>query len=173
MDGEAVGTNTWIYIWLIDNGAAPAGLLSRADLNGLNPTMPSGYTYKCRLGAMRVDGSGNLLRTLQLGAHAQYTTSYPTIASGITGGTAPEPIGTFVPSTATEIAARACVQANTQNASIGPNLTLSQVFVSTTGTQLQCGSASLVLESTNIGFAGSDPTSTASALGWKDAINAN
>jgi len=69
MDGESTGTNQWLYIWLIDNGAAPAGL---ASTSSTAPTMPSGYTYKCRLGAMAVDGSSNLFRTIQTGALAQY-----------------------------------------------------------------------------------------------------
>ena len=62
MDGEAPGTSAWLYIYAIDNGAAPAGLVSTS---ATAPTLPSGYSYSCRLGAMRVDGSGNLLRTFK------------------------------------------------------------------------------------------------------------
>lgn len=72
MDGEAPGTNNWLYVYAIDNGAAPAGLLS---LSATAPTMPSGYTFRCRLGAVRVDGSGNLYRLKQLGRRAQYVTT--------------------------------------------------------------------------------------------------
>ena len=71
MDGETVGTSRWLDVWAIDNGAAAAGLVSVHSGNGLAPTMPSGYTYKCRLGAMAVDGSGNLLRSIQLGPIGQ------------------------------------------------------------------------------------------------------
>src|ERR1019366_1284612 len=94
MDGEAPGTSAWIYIWLIDNGSATAALTSLASGNGLAPSLPSGYTYKCRVGAMRVDGSGNLLRTLQLGNDVQYTVitpsntaAFPTLSSGAVGST--------------------------------------------------------------------------------------
>lgn len=73
MDGEAPGLSAWLDIFIIDNGAAPAGLVSLAAGNAKAPVMPSGYTYKCYMGSMRVDGSGNLFRTLQLGNRANYT----------------------------------------------------------------------------------------------------
>lgn len=72
MDGEAPGTSAWIYIWAIDNGTQGASL---GSLSATAPTMPSGYSYKCRIGAMRVDGSGNLKRTEQLGNYTTYTVS--------------------------------------------------------------------------------------------------
>ena len=111
MDGESPGTNNWIYIWMIDNGAAPAGLVSSASGNGTSPVMPSGYTYKCRLGAMRVDGSGNLLRTLQAGSEVQYviapstnTANLPIITSSFGAYWTSQSISNFVPPTATRIA---------------------------------------------------------------------
>lgn len=89
MDGESVGTNQWIYLWLIDNGSAISALGSTSSTA---PTMPSGYTYKCRVGAMPVDGSGVLFRTLQQGKLTQYkivngsnTTKIPVIANGVDG----------------------------------------------------------------------------------------
>lgn len=92
MDGEAVGTNNFIDIWAIDNGSASAGLVSLASGNGLSPNMPSGYTYKCRLGQMKVDGSGNLYRTLQRGQVTEFTlqnsgntNAIPTVISGGAG----------------------------------------------------------------------------------------
>lgn len=93
MDGETLSAAAqWIYVWLIDNGSATAGLTSVAIGNGLTPNMPSGYTYKCRVGAMRVDASSNLLRTRQNGNRATYvptlttnTLAYPTIDSGAKG----------------------------------------------------------------------------------------
>jgi hypothetical protein len=110
MDGEAPGTSSWQYIWAIDNGSAPAGLVSKASGNGLNPTLPTGYTYKCRLGAMINDGSGNLFRTLQLGSEAQWqvtaatnTTALPVITISLGTFWTAQAAGGFVPPTATEI----------------------------------------------------------------------
>src|ERR1035437_1535305 len=54
MDGEAPGVSGWLYIWLIDNGASTAGLVSLATGNGQSPTLPSGYIYKCYIGAMPI-----------------------------------------------------------------------------------------------------------------------
>jgi hypothetical protein len=107
MDGEAPGTSNWLYVWAIDNGAAPAGLVSSATGNGLAPILPSGYTYKCRLGAMRIS-SGSLLFTTQLGSEAQYVVqasgALPIITStiGATFWTA-QSVVNFVPPTATRI----------------------------------------------------------------------
>jgi hypothetical protein len=110
MDGESAGTNNWLYIWAIDNGAAPAGLVSSSSGNGLSPTIPSGYTYKCRMGAMRVDGSGNLLRTLQFGSESQYqvtaasnTSVLPIITSSVGSYWTAQSVTSFVPPTAAKI----------------------------------------------------------------------
>jgi hypothetical protein len=111
MDGEARGTSNWLYIWVIDNGVAPAGLVSPASGSGLNPTLPTGYSYKCRVGAMRVDGSGNLLRTLQLGAEAQYQVqaagALPVITSSFSTYWTAQSVVNFVPATATKISVSA------------------------------------------------------------------
>ena len=105
-----------------------AGLPHSAAGNGLAPTMPSGYTYKCRMGAMRVDGAGNLLRTLQKGALAQYTLvspsntqAYPSVGTTASATFAAMATGPVVPPTASTIkviSANATV--NAQDA-ISPN----------------------------------------------------
>jgi hypothetical protein len=106
MDGEATGTNNWLYVWAIDNGAAPAGLVSSASGNALTPTMPSGYTYKCRLGAMRIS-SGSLLFTTQLGSETQYVVqaagALPIITSTLGTYWTAQSVSSFVPPTATRI----------------------------------------------------------------------
>jgi hypothetical protein len=83
MDGEAPGTSAWIYIWIIDNGAQGASL---GSLSATAPTMPSGYTYKCRLGTMAVDGSGNFYRTLQTGATTEW------VNAGVTNNATMRPV---------------------------------------------------------------------------------
>src|SRR5260221_6939255 len=107
MDGEAPAPSAWLDVFLIDNGAAPAGLASLAAGNGFAPVMPSGYTYKCYVGAMRVDGSGFLLRTLQLGNETQYVVqasgALPIITSTFGTYWTSQSVVTFVPPTATRI----------------------------------------------------------------------
>jgi len=117
MDGEAPGVSDWLYVWLVDNGSATGAIVSLSTGNGLAPSLPSGYTFKCRAGSVRVDGSGNLLRTLQYGINAQYTIVTatntpiaPNIANGVAGtfsATSPVlasvSVATFVPPTAVAI----------------------------------------------------------------------
>lgn len=104
--------NEVLYVYVIDNGANGAAL---ASLSATAPTMPSGYSYKCRLGAVMSDSSPNLYRFLQLGNNTSYTPGagntlvYPFIDGGIAGSgcsTATptlksESLGQYVPPTAT------------------------------------------------------------------------
>jgi hypothetical protein len=123
MDGEAPGTNAWIDVFGIDNGAAPATLGSLAAGNGLSPQLPTGYTYICYLGAARVDGSGNLLTWTQRGRESQYLVGSanvpiaPNIANGVAGtwsvtspALASVAVAAFVPPTATQIKVLAAVR---------------------------------------------------------------
>jgi hypothetical protein len=190
MDGEAVGTSAWIYIWLIDNGSATAALASAASGNGLSPTLPSGYIYKCRIGVMRVDGSGNLLRTLQLGNTAQYTiitpsntAAMPSMISGISGSTSTPTwtavsVSPYVPPTASSIVlslfgANTVVMAAPNN-KYGPvNSATNPPPVAINTAAQNTTPAIFALESTNVYYAATNSGSALYCLGWKDHINAN
>lgn len=146
MDGEATGTSAWLDVFAIDNGTAPAGLGSVAAVNGQNPAFPTGYSYKCYLGAIRVNSGGNLLGTLQLGNVAQYVvgganlTALPIIVTGASGDVTvptwtPEAVTSYVPPTATTIKLSlngiiAAVSAN-RGAMVAPNNSYG-AFTSTT-----------------------------------------
>lgn len=112
-------TSNWTNIYAIDNGTAAGGYAS-TNAAGSFSTTPSGYTYRCRLGAMFLDGSQNLLRTFQSGAKTIYTpvaatntATWPLIFAGATGtysaNVAPmtawtnTAVTSFVPPTATDI----------------------------------------------------------------------
>ena len=69
LDTGSKANSTWYHVYLISNGATTAGL---ASLSSTSPTLPSGYTYFMRVGAMQTDGSGNLYRTIQKGNKASY-----------------------------------------------------------------------------------------------------
>lgn len=60
LDTGAEAGNTWYYLWIIYNGSTVAGLISTS---ATAPTMPSGYTYKALIGAVRNDGSSNFVKT--------------------------------------------------------------------------------------------------------------
>ena len=115
MDGEARGTSAWVYTYLISNGSATAGLATLTSPLSGAPTLPSGYTYYTYTGAMYVDSSGNLLRTMQKKNRAHYvvtgssnTAALPTMGSG-TAGSVSSPtwvaitLAGFVPPTASNV----------------------------------------------------------------------
>lgn len=185
MDGEAPGTSAWLYIWMIDNGSAAAGLVSTSSTA---PTMPSGYTYKCRMGAMRVDGSGNLLRTLQYGNKGQYVINSATnttvtatrMANGVAGNPATAcdqavAVGNYVPATATSI--RGWAGTGTYIVCPNPNwnVTINSAPLPASASAVTADSRmfNFVLESTNIYWASNAANSAVNVLGWKDAVNAN
>lgn len=200
MDGEAVGTNAWLQVWAIDNGAAPAGLVSLAAGNGQSPVLPSGYNYKCFLGSMRVNGSGNLLTTTQKGTTAAYVvgagtvTALPSIVSGSSGSISTptwtaEAVAAFVPPTATQIDLLLQFEQSTSSAvaamaapnnsygayssnSNPPPLVAGAIYT-TTGNFFTNQSARFVLESANVYYASNVSTAALFAKGWVDAVNAN
>lgn len=62
LDTGAEAGDTWYYIWLIYNGTTVASLISAS---ATAPTLPTGYTYKALIGAVRNDGSSNFVKTYQ------------------------------------------------------------------------------------------------------------
>lgn len=110
LNGMDVGTlpaSSWVYVWAISNGATVGGLISTSSTT---PTMPSGYTYRYRIGALRTDSSNRFMRTLQQGNKAVYqvtlgsnTTVLPLLVNvGAPAWTA-LPVGNVVPPTASQI----------------------------------------------------------------------
>ncbi len=86
LDTGALANATWYYHWLISNGTTTAGLDS---LSATAPTLPSGYTYLCRMGAGITNSSANFLRTRQLGSDVQYIVgTNPAVVPNIANGTA-------------------------------------------------------------------------------------
>ncbi len=141
--------------------------------------MPSGYNYRCRLGAMHVDGSGNLSRTLQLGARAQYTAAgYPSIASGGNGGvTTAVPLVNVTPPTSTVLYG-ALNYGGTQIGTVqaGPsanNPFLVNIGSSSAATFSEYMPFSMILETQNIYYNSNMSAVSLLAHGWQDKVNAN
>lgn len=184
MDGES--PSNWLYIWAIDNGTTTAGLVSVAAGNGLSPSMPAGYTYKCRLGAMRFDGL-SLYRTLQAGRDAQYTlvtagntTVYPTIASGSTASVmTAASVSTVLPATATKLRftvntpTSASVIFNPNNISGFVAGSQSVTAVTMPGTASVQMLSEFMLESTTVYYGSNAAGGGVFAVGWTDKVNAN
>lgn len=69
LDTGSETADTWYYVWLISNGASNGTLLSTSSST---PVLPSGYTFKALLGAVRNDSSSNLVRFWQAGCRIWY-----------------------------------------------------------------------------------------------------
>lgn len=180
--------NTWYYLWAIWDGTTTAGLLS---LSPTAPTMPSGYTHKARVGAIRTDGTANKypVSFTQSGRRIQYKpaagsnlTALPAMASGSAGAPGTPTfvavaVGAFVPPTAGRIAVVGGTGANAsgifvaapsnaygaQNGSNPPPLS----SISSSGSVV---AGDMVLESTNIYWASSTSTAVLNCSGWEDNL---
>jgi hypothetical protein len=66
LDTGGVGNNKWYHVFIIrkDADGTDDFLFS---LSPTAPTMPAGYTYFCRIGAVRTDGSAHILSFTQYG----------------------------------------------------------------------------------------------------------
>lgn len=92
LDTGAMANSTWYAVWVIYNPTTDtiAGLISTSSTT---PTLPSGYTYRARVGWVRY-ATAALARTLQYGNRVQYvvttgsqTPNLPIMASGVAGNT--------------------------------------------------------------------------------------
>ncbi len=68
IDTGVLTASTILYVYLIDNGSAPAGLVSTLSVG---PTLPAGYTFFCRLSADFVDASTHLGQIVTQGFRTQ------------------------------------------------------------------------------------------------------
>ena len=180
--------NTWYYLWVIWNGTTTAGLLS---LSAAAPTMPSGYTHKARVGAIRTDGTANKypLSFLQAGRNVSYKVSagsnlaaMPIMASGTAGSlTVPTwvsvAVGAFVPPTAVRIllvpaAVNGYGLMIAPNNSFGPRASTTNpppIFLEPgTGGAYAAAPGGLLLESSSIFWASNGPGAALFCQGYED-----
>jgi len=196
LDTGAVAASTWYYVYVIYNPTTTttAGLFS---LSSTAPTLPSGYTFFARVGAVRTDSSGSkyLLNTLQYGNEVTYivtagsnSTTIPIIASGVTGTYtsnvsvtyASVSVAALVPPTASHIHVRLNPNAlNTGSAytgiasstAYGAGNSTSPGTISTDNTGQQAGPAAMMaLESTSVGVYISAAGGAAFCRGWRDNL---
>jgi len=82
LDTGSLTANTIYNIWLIDNGAAIASL---ASTSYTAPTLPSGYTYKCRVGTI-TSTAGSILPGFVIRGNATNITNSAIVVHTVTGG---------------------------------------------------------------------------------------
>jgi hypothetical protein len=188
LDTGALATSTWYSIWRIGRAdGTRAWLLS---LSATSPTMPSGYTYKARIGWFRTDGTANKypLAFKQIGGQVRYVvnsgsnvTGYPLMASGAQGSVSTPTwiavgVSNFVPSTASiihmvsvdSLGGETILSTNGQHGTYTNSANVPS-YTSDAGTSGYGGSqAALLLESTNIYRAASGGHLV--CTGWEDFL---
>lgn len=191
LDTGTIAIDTWYYIWAIATAGGSQGFL--ASLSSTAPTMPAGYTFKARVGAVQtIHSSATLYGTWQLGREAQYinglaqTTQWPNLATGTTGtiisgagagtfvGNA-NALTRFVPSTASRVRGVISTGNTVGNVAIAPN----NSFLGPQGANpIPCyGNGNLtaapfdfLMESNFLYFATDVASGRANISGWQDNI---
>lgn len=183
LDTGALSSSLWYNNYVIDNGIAPNGL---GSLSATAPTMPSGYSYRCRLGAARADTSANFLRFLQVGNRTQNTVTtgipLPLLATGASGTYPPTVAGnwsavsttTCLPPTATNIlilpaqsAGTFVLAPNTAYVAGSPWFDINSI---TGGSAIPVW---MMLESSSFYWANNNAGNSLFCGGWIDKVNAN
>ena len=192
LDTGTSAASTWYSVWVIWNGTTVSGLLS---LSTTAPTMPSGYTYKTRVGWIRTDGTANKypLSFLQSGNRAQYKVlnssnvqSMPLAASGVAGDvSAPTwvavPMAALIPPTAVRViptlslplatSAAVMVAPNTSYGAYNSAANPPPVGVSGGGSIIPSSAQGIILvESGNIYWAANSPSARLYIGGWEDSL---
>ena len=98
LDTGSEAANAWYYVWVITNnsGTSTNGLLSASSTS---PTLPSGYTKKRRVGAVRNDGSSNFLQFVQEGNRIRIYPGQVALLLGTSTSLATVDLSSFMPPT--------------------------------------------------------------------------
>lgn len=186
LDTGSLANNTWYHVYIIATGSgAGATLLSTS---ATAPTMPTGYAYKYRVGAVRTGGAATFLRTIQKGNTTSYqvvagstTPNMPIVVTGVTGSvTVPTyttfSMANFVPPTAVKVRGGALsvagIAIGAPNAAYGPHSTLTNPPPLYVNTAMNAW-FEFVLETQNIFYAANNASTVLWVAGWVDAVNAN
>lgn len=196
LDTGTSSASTWYSVWIISDGTTTSGLLS---LSSTNPTMPTGYTYKARVGWIRTDSTANKypLSFTQNGNIVSYkiasgsnVTDWPTLTNNATGSlSAPTwttvSLSNFIPSTALQVGVMVAAANNGAAIAVVPNNSYPAIgtvagsvagaasvySASDNGGYTQRSSGMILLESINIYVATTATNNTVSkCYGWIDNI---
>ena len=190
LDTGSIAASTVYHIYVISNGSTTGGI---ASTSATSPTLPSGYTFFMRVGAMITDGSSVLYRTKQVGRVVQYTVISSTNTANLrqpatgTAGSVTVPtwvavnLTGYIPATAARVLGHAFCSASTtlvapNNAYGAYNSTTNPPFMSATNATLAFAVPfAILLEnslSTGLYWASSGTGGRISVIGWEDAVNA-
>lgn len=163
LDSGTQTASTWYYVFVIDNGTTTASLLS---LSSTSPTLPSGYTYLCRVGSIFSNASNQFRIYDQIGNKAQYRTL---LQISNTSGTFS--VSTFIPPTSNII--RALITAGpTSDSTVSLSAFAGQPILRTFSIAGAAGiggcNGELILSTPNVIFSTSG-TGQVECVGWIDS----
>jgi hypothetical protein len=186
-----LANNTWYYAYIIYNGTTTAGLVSAS---ATSPTLPSGYTFSYRVGAIKTGGSATFTRVRQVGNRAQYvvvtsstTPNAPIMDTGVAGSTTVPTwvdvaTGAYVPPTATCITGFVSSTTGDDDFIVAPNNSYGALASASNPPPVQNQGVAaynitipfdFVLESSDIYWAANTADVLIACTGWTDAVNAN
>ena len=169
LDTGTIAIDTWYAIWVVAKSDGTTKCV--ASTSASSPTMPSGYTYKARVGWVKtIHGSATLYGTYQVGRRAQYIVGLAqtttAVVIGTTSGTSYNTFSvnggnvqqSFVPPTASEIFVSGVQSLSTGDLLIAPNSGYAATITNTNTAPIAggrnavgaVGNGSLLLENTNI-----------------------
>lgn len=90
----AFSASSWIHFYWIWNGTTLASLSS---VSATSPTLPSGYTHWAYCGAVRFNGSSQMLKTRFAGAMAFYEAEQTALSTGTANSETAIDLSTFIP----------------------------------------------------------------------------
>ena len=187
IDTGTIAASTWYYLFVIWNSGTntTAGLMS---LSPTAPTMPAGYAYFARCGAVLTDGTANKypLSIVQKGNKAQYkvvvgsnTPTFPLLGSGVAGDRS---IPTYVavaasggaPATAGIInifmhVSNSYAICSPSNATGNSTSTTNPPYMLLNSSTCEAMERGLILQSSNVYWAG-DANSYLRCSGWEDNL---
>lgn len=88
--------SSWIHLYFIWNGVAIA-TLSSASAPSTGPTLPTGYTHLAYIGALRLDSSGNIVKSNIRGSFVAYQTRQVVLATGTASTETAIDLTSFIP----------------------------------------------------------------------------
>ena len=186
LDTGTIATSTWYYIWAIAKDDGTKSTL--ASTSSTSPTLPSGYTYKARLGAVRTKSSSAVfVGSIQYGSRVGYTGNQVVMDSGNHGtpGTATSlyevAVANFIPPTAGRIFGVVSVPSGGYLAVAAPNNTYNAYNATTkrppagsayTGISGGAGSIpfDFMLEGTSIWWGSNNANGELICMGWEDNL---
>ena len=186
LDTGSLAAATWYHVYAIYNPTTPATSIL-ISLSSTSPTMPTGYTYKARIGTFYTDNSGNIRGFKQFGRKTRWLvgsnlSGLPSMASGALGSVTVPTWSTvstanFAPSTASFISvvphlatATLSILLASNNSYGAYNSSSNPPLVIVSSVAFNKSPAELPLESANIYYASSDSSALVASFGYEDNL---